>query len=89
MSDVRKIEGLTTEGHHYWMTVTYAPGAPEGADPVELMGSYGSTDGGGSFRIERRSDGLYYDADDEDGEYAIGHKNPREMLPWVISESRW
>lgn len=82
MSDTQKILGLTTEGQPFEMTVVFAPGAPSGANPISLFGSYRSADGGGVFRVEQGADGLYY----AEGQ-AEGRKSPEEVLPWVISES--
>lgn len=85
MSNTRTVTGLTTEGHPFWMTATYAPGAPGSALPLSLVGSYSSSDGGGVFCIELRADGLYYLGGDDRG-YG-GRENPNDLVPWVISEA--
>ncbi len=85
MSDIRKVTGVTVEGHNFEMIVTYGPGAPDGAHPISILGVYGANDDGedgpGTFRIELADDGVYY----REGE-AIGRKQAWDLVPWVISD---
>lgn len=55
MLEVKTKSGMTTEGHAYELMLTYA----EGQDPIEVHGTYGSDDGGGSFVIKKTDDGMF------------------------------
>jgi hypothetical protein len=78
-------EGRTVEGLPFLYTKTYAIEAESSILAKSIVGWYSSLDGGDSFYIERRDDGLYYNS----GEHACeqGFATPEPLLPWLVYES--
>ncbi len=52
-ADTMEIRGHTAEGAPFVMWLEYAPGAPDGADPVRMHGCYAARDGVDSFECTR------------------------------------
>ena len=50
------VYGVTSEGYGFSMTLTYAPGAPDGANPIQVTGCYMARDGFDHFDVEKYVD---------------------------------
>ena len=82
LPDTQLHRGYTVEGLPFEFRCHFEPGAPEGAAPQQISGTYKSLDdGGGSFTIERLSNGTYRNADGDTAE------QPDDVMPWVVAEA--
>lgn len=84
LSDTQFHSGTTLDGLPFEFTAFFEVGAPEGAPPSYVGGTFSSRDGGGTFDIERLPDGTYLNTDSA----RIG-KRPEDVMPWVVAEAGW
>jgi hypothetical protein len=86
--DKRTVGGTTTEGFPFDLTLYFAPGAPDGAQPIRANVVYQASDdvpgdGYNSHIIEQQPDGTYRR---DDGETAA---NLNDLMPAVVNEGEW
>ena len=79
---IRIETGFTVESGRYVMLLFY----DELGHLRRVIGSYSSSDGGGRFMIERCGDDLYETFDPELDDKPSRHRDPGELLPWVIAD---
>lgn len=86
--DLRSVSGTTTDGFPFELVLYFAPGAPDGAQPIRANVSYQASDDvlGDSLNshiIEQQPDGTYRR---DDGATAA---NLNDLMPAVVNEGEW